>query len=71
MYKPRRLRNNPGRSVPEELLFKGYAWETLRERYFKRLNRNDDALEANYLRHIYSRRLWEECSIQIDPFNTQ
>lgn len=70
MNKPRRPRNNPGRSVPEELLFKGYAWETLRERYFKRLNRLDDALEANYLRHIYSRRLWEECQVQITPFDS-
>lgn len=70
MRKPRLIRNNPGGSVPEELLFKGYAWETMREHYFKRLNRLDDALEANYLRAIYSRRLWEECQIQVDPFTT-
>ena len=43
----------------------------MREQYFKSINRLDDALEANYLKSIYSRRLWEECSIQIDPFNTQ
>jgi hypothetical protein len=69
MFKPRRLRNNPCGNVPEELLYKGYAWETLRENYFKSIDRLDDALEANYLRSLYARRLWEECEIQVEPFN--
>jgi len=71
MPRPYRRRNNPCTAVPEELLQKGYAWEAMREQYFKSINRLDDALEANYLKSIYSRRLWEECSIHIDPFKTQ
>jgi hypothetical protein len=69
MARPRRPRNNPTGSVPEELLFKGYTWETMRERYFKNLGRFDEAHEAHQLRHLYSKRLWKECGISIDPID--
>lgn len=65
----RRRRNNPCSAVPEELLLKAYIWEGTRERYFTSLNRLDDALEANFLKAIYSRRLWEECSIRVEPID--
>ena len=66
MRKPRRLRNNPGKAVPEELLFTAFKWETIREQYFTNIRRLDDATEARYLRTIYSKRLWDECGISID-----
>jgi hypothetical protein len=66
MRKLRRLRNNPGKSVPEELLFTAFRWETVREQYFTNIRRLDDATEARYLRTIYSKRLWEECGISVE-----
>lgn len=69
MARPRRPRNNPTGSVPEELLFKGYTWETIRERYFKAAGLWDDAYVAHQLRILYSKRLWAECGISIDPTN--
>ena len=67
MPRPRRPRNNPGGSVPEELLFKGYTWETMRQNYYTNLGRLEEAHEAHFLRTIYSRRLWNECGIRVDP----
>lgn len=66
MRKLRRLRNNPGKSVPEELLFTAFRWETVREQYFTSLRRLDDATECRYLRTIYSKRLWDECGISVE-----
>jgi hypothetical protein len=66
MRKLRRYRSSPGTSVPEELLFAGFKWETLREQYFQNLNRAEEALECRQLRAIYSKRLWTECGISVD-----
>ena len=66
MQKLRRLRNNPGKSVPEELLMTAFRWETLREAYFLKIQHMDEAAEARYLRTIYSQRLWSECGLSFD-----
>lgn len=67
MLKPK-LRNNPVKSVPSDLLFVGYHWESVRERYFIKHNMGAEALEALKLRQIYARRIWDECGIHI-PVN--
>jgi hypothetical protein len=66
MRQTRRLRNNPGKEVPEYLLLTAFRWETLREQYFLSLNWLDAATEARSLREIYSKRLWKELGISID-----
>ena len=66
MRKLRRFRSSPGSSVPEELLFAAFKWETLREQYFQKLNRAEEAMECRQFRAIYSRRLWSECGISVD-----
>jgi len=66
MVRIKRLRNNPGKEVPDNLLFTALRWETLREQYFKSIGRLDDAMEAHYLRTIYSKRLWDEHGISVD-----
>lgn len=66
MRKLRRFRSSPGNSVPEELLFSAFKWETIRERYFQALNRADEAMECRQLRATYSKRLWTECGISVD-----
>lgn len=66
MRKLRRYRSTPGSGVPEELLFSAFNWETLREQYFLKLNRADEAMECRRLRAIYSKRIWNECGISID-----
>jgi len=66
MPRPNRPRNNPGKEVPDNLLFTALRWETLRERYFTSIGRLDDAMEAHYLRTIYSKRLWDEHGISVD-----
>ena len=50
MRQTRRLRNNPGKEVPEYLLLTAFRWETLREQYFLNLNWLDAATEARSLR---------------------
>ena len=66
MRKLRRFRSSPGSSVPEELLFSAFKWETLREQYFQNYNRAEEAMECRQLRAIYSKRLWTECGISVD-----
>ena len=66
MRKTRRLRNNPGKEVPDNLVFTALRWETLRGQYFTRIGRLDDAMETHYLRTIYSKRLWDEHGISVD-----
>jgi len=66
MYKPRRLRNNPGFSVPEDLLFSAFRWETVREQYLLNNRRMEEASESRTLRVIYSKRLWDELGISVD-----
>jgi len=60
-----KLRNNPVKSVPLDLLMVGYHWESVRERYFIKHNMGAEALEALKLRQIYARRIWDECGIHI------
>ena len=66
MRKLRRFRSSPGSSVPEELLFSAFKWETLREQYFQSYNRAEEAMECRQLRAVYSKRLWTECGISVD-----
>jgi hypothetical protein len=66
MPRLKRPRNNPGKEVPDNLLFTALRWETLRERYFTSIGCLDDAMEAHYLRTIYSKRLWDEHGISVD-----
>ena len=65
MKRLKRLRNNPGKEVPEHLLLTAFRWETMREQYFLNLNWFDAATEARSLREIYSKRLWNELAISI------
>jgi hypothetical protein len=46
MKRLKRLRNNPGKEVPEHLLLTAFRWETMREQYFLNLNWFDAATEA-------------------------
>jgi hypothetical protein len=66
MPRLKRPRNNPGKEVPDNLLFTALRWETLRQQYFTSIGRLDDAMEAHYLRTIYSKRLWDEHGISVD-----
>lgn len=54
------------KSVPSELIFTGYTWETMREVYFARLNHWQKATEVRELRKAYAQRLWEECGISVN-----
>jgi len=56
----------PAKSVPSELIFTGYTWETMREHYFVRLNHWQKASETRELRKLYAARLWDECGITVD-----
>ncbi len=60
MRKLRRYRSSPGNAVPEELLFSAFNWETLREQYFLKLNRADEAMDCSQLPAPYSKRLWTQ-----------
>jgi len=60
-----KLRNNPVKSVPLDLLMTGYHWESLREQYFIKHNMAKEALEALKLRQLFAKRIWEECGISI------
>ena len=66
MPRLKRPRNNPGKEVPDNLLFTALRWETMRQQYFTSISRLDDAMEAHYLRTIYSKRLWDEHGISVD-----
>ena len=44
-------------TVPTELLYSGWRWETLRMNYYKRLGRMDQAHECANLRELYRRRM--------------
>jgi ribosomal protein S10 len=44
-------------TVPTELLYSGWQWETLRMNYYKRLGRMEQAHECANLRELYRRRL--------------
>ena len=66
MPRLKRPRNNPGKEVPDNLLFTALRWETMREQYFLDLNWFDAATEARSLREIYLKRLWNELGISID-----
>jgi hypothetical protein len=66
MPRLKRPRNNPGKEVPDNLLFTALRWETLRQQYFTSIGRLNDAMEAHYLRTIYSKRLWDEHGISVD-----
>jgi hypothetical protein len=54
------------KSVPSELIFVGYTWETVREHYFARLTNWAKASEIRELRKLYAARLWTECGITVD-----
>ena len=54
------------KSVPGELVFVGYRWETLREHYFIRLANWEKASEVRELRKLYAARVWQECGISVD-----
>lgn len=53
------------RSVPLELIWTGYHWESMREQYFRKHNRHQKAEEAYLLRTLYKQRLWEECGVEV------
>lgn len=54
------------KSVPSELIFIGYTWETTREYYFQRHANWSKASEIRELRKLYAARLWTECGITVD-----
>lgn len=54
------------KSVPSELIFIGYSWETTREHYFQRHANWSKASEIRELRNLYAARLWNECGITVD-----
>lgn len=53
------------RSVPLELIWTGYHWETMRESYFRKHNQIQQADQAHQLRLLYKQRLWEECGVEV------
>lgn len=60
------INRTPAKSVPSELIFTGYTWETVREHYFARLANWTKASEIRELRRAYAARLWDECGITVD-----
>jgi len=54
------------RSVPGELLFTGYHWETVRQEYFARLKNYAKVEEIRAIRKLYSDRIFEECKVTVD-----
>jgi hypothetical protein len=54
------------KSVPSELLYTGYHWETTRENYFAQLGNWEKANVARELRKLYADRLWHECGVTVD-----
>lgn len=60
------INKSPVRSVPGELLYKGYCWETTREAYYNRHNNWQKAFGCRELRKLYAHRLWEECGVEVN-----
>lgn len=60
------MKRSPVTSLPSELLYIGYCWETARELYFSRLGNWSKASDVRELRKIYAHRLWNECGLTID-----
>jgi hypothetical protein len=54
------------RSVPLELIWTGYHWETMREHYFIKHRKFEKAQECLHLRQLYKQRLWEECGVEVN-----
>jgi hypothetical protein len=57
---------NAVKSVPSDLIFTGFTWETMREAYFARLSNWAKASEIREIRKLYAARLWTECGITVD-----
>jgi hypothetical protein len=54
------------KSVPSDLIYVGYLWETIREHYFARLTNWQKASEIRELRKLYAARLRSECDLTVD-----
>lgn len=54
------------KSVPSDLIYVGYFWETIREHYFARLTNWQKASEIRELRKLYAARLRSECNLTVD-----
>jgi hypothetical protein len=54
------------KSVPGDLIYIGYTWETLREHHFARLTNWQKASEIREIRKLYAARLQAEYSMTID-----
>ena len=54
------------KSVPGDLIYIGYTWETLREHYFVRLTNWEQASEVREIRKLYAARLQAECSMTVN-----
>lgn len=54
------------RSVPSDLLFIGFHWETVRQEYFRRLRNFAKVEEIQYIRKLYSDRIFEECKVSVE-----
>ena len=53
-------------SVPSDLIYVGYLWETIREHHFARLTNWQRASEIRELRKLYAARLRSECDLTVD-----
>ena len=53
-------------SVPSDLIYVGYLWETLREHHFARLTNWEKASEIRELRKLYAARLRSEYDLTVD-----
>ena len=53
-------------SVPGDLIYVGYLWETLREHHFARLTNWEKASEVREIRKLYAARLQAEYSMTVD-----
>ena len=53
-------------SVPGDLIYVGYLWETLREHHFARLTNWEKASEIREIRKLYAARLQAEYSMTVD-----
>lgn len=65
--KVRRPRYKAVQSVPEELLATGFRWEGIRQAYFTKIGDEGGAYEAHLLRVLYSKRIWDELRVSVDP----
>lgn len=53
------------KSVPLELIWTGYHWETMREQYFRKHGNFEQAQKCYDLRTLYKHRLWNECGVDV------